>query len=129
VQTYIPNLYWKAKEVQKSILHDDVAVPVKWAGVNGFISASSSSLPLCLNPLHPVSLTTDLWSGPDHERYICFTVHWLDKDWVFKRALLDVYLCTERHLGENICDWVKQVLQANDISVCCVCLVLPYILS
>ena len=51
---------------------------------------------------------------------ICLTSHWLDQDWVFIRALLDIYLCTDRHLGENICEWIKQVLNDNELLVCCV---------
>jgi len=122
VQTYIPNLYWKTKEIQKKFLHDsfsdgaDRGLPSSSCPS----SSSSSSALACPNPYHPYSLTTDLWSGPDHETYICLTAHWLDKDWDFRRALLDIYLCTDRHLGDNICDWVKQVLNDNELVVCCV---------
>ena len=37
---------------------------------------------------------------------------------MFKRVLLDIYVCTDRHTGENLCDWIKQVLNDNQISVC-----------
>jgi len=64
-----------------------------------------------------MSLTTDLWTGPDHESYICLTCHLFDINWVFKSWLLDIYLCTNQHTGENLCEWIKQVLSDNEISV------------
>ena len=60
-----------------------------------------------------------MWTGPDHEAYVCLTAHWLDESWVYRHALLDIYLCTDRHLGENLRDWILQILKDNDISVCC----------
>lgn len=58
-----------------------------------------------------------MWTGPDHESYICLTVHWFDADWQLHHALLDILLCTDRHTGENLVEWVKQVLRANDLCV------------
>jgi hypothetical protein len=118
VQTYIPELYWKTKEKQKSMLHDEVVCTTAWDDVEAeFSSHSASSTILCPNPLHPMSLTTDLWTGPDHESYICLTCHHFDINWIFKSWLLDIYLCTNQHTGENLCEWIKQVLSDNEISV------------
>ena len=78
--------------------------------------AASSFLPV-LNPFHPLALTTDLWWGKDKETYICVTGHFFDKDWKLNKILLDIYLCSDRHTGENISAWIKQVLQDNDIHV------------
>ena len=58
-----------------------------------------------------------MWTGPDHESYICLTVHWFAPDWQLQHALLDIFLCTDRHTGENLVEWIKQVLRANDICV------------
>jgi hypothetical protein len=58
-----------------------------------------------------------MWSGPDHESYICLTAHWLDENWNYRHALLDIYLCSDRHTGENLRDWIIQILKDNDISV------------
>jgi hypothetical protein len=108
--------------MQKKLLHDSFSDGAGRDLASSYCasSSSSSSALACPNPYHPYSLTTDLWSGPDHETYICLTAHWLDKDWDFRRALLDIYMCSDRHLGENICDWVKQVLNDNELVVCCV---------
>jgi hypothetical protein len=116
LQTYIPSLYWSTKEVQKTLLHDSFALDrLNWDDVESSFR-SDAVLPV-LNPHHPLSLTADLWWGKDRETYICLTGHYLDAHWIFHRILLDVYLCSDRHLGENICDWIKQVLQDNLINV------------
>ena len=81
-------------------------------------SSSSSPVILCPNPCHPVSCTTDGWSGPDHESYLCLTVHWFDSDWKFQRSLLDIMMCSDRHTGENLCEWTLENLSNNEISVC-----------
>ena len=87
-------------------------------------SSNQSSILPCPNPYHPVSFTTDMWTGPDHESYICLTAHWFAPDWQLHHALLDILLCTDRHTGENLVEWIKQVLRANDICVwsCWFCL-------
>ena len=95
----------KLKKKQKSMLHDDVVCKTDWDDVEAdFSSHGASSKIICLNPLHPMSLTTDLWTGPDHESYICLTCHLFDINWVFKSWLLDIYLCTNQHTGENLCE-------------------------
>ena len=121
----------RAKGVQKTMLHDSssftltasdaVDVPVS---VSSSAASAISSLP-CPNPSHPISCTTDLWGGPDHESYICLTASWLDANWDLQHALLDIYLCTDRHTGENLAEWLKQIWQENDISVRCVIPFLP----
>ena len=79
---------------------------------------SESSILPCPNPYHPISFTTDMWTGPDHESYICLTAHWFDSHWQLQHALLDILLCTDRHTGENLVEWIKQVSRANDLFVC-----------
>ena len=37
-----------------------------------------------------------MWTGPDHESYICLTAHWFAPDWQLQHALLDILLCTDR---------------------------------
>lgn len=120
-QTYIPDLYWKVKQFQHSLLHDECESKIDWSDLEATFRYSVSDLP-CLNPLHPMSLTTDLYTGRDHETYICLTAHFFDAEWNMKRFLLDIFLCTDRHTGENISDWIKQVLSENNISVRCLML-------
>ena len=109
-QTYIPALYHKVKLLQKQALHDPFPSL-------DHSNQSMSSILSCPNPHHPVSFTTDMWTGPDHESYICLTAHWLAPDWQLQHALLDIFLCTDRHTGENLVEWIQQVLHANDICV------------
>ena len=51
--------------------------------------------------------------------FVCLTAHWLDENWAYRHALLDIYLCTDRHTGENLRGWIIQIMKDNDISVCC----------
>jgi hypothetical protein len=79
LQTYIPALYHKVKLLQKQALHD------QFPSLRHFVASTSSCnqsylLP-CPNPHHPVSFTTDMWTGPHHESYICMTIHWFAPDW------------------------------------------------
>lgn len=114
-------MYWKAKELQKKLLHDSsVSISSDDAASSSSLPASSSSSSefTCPNPHHPFSLTSDLWTGPDRESYICLTLHFLDDDWVFRTLLLDIYLCTDRHLAQNLYEWIKQILLDNDLFVC-----------
>lgn len=99
-------------------MHDDRSsdsASLSWADVDK--AFSTTSFVPALNPLHPIALTTDLWSGPDKESYICLTGHFFDDNWNFQRVLLDVFLCTDRHFGENISAWIKQVCSENKIEV------------
>jgi len=115
LQTYFPELYEKTKQIQARILHDELAAQINWDDVEAEFKASAT-LPV-LNPDHPIALTTDLWTGADHESYICLTGHYFTKNWELQRILLDIYLCTDRHTGENLADWIKQVLSGNEINV------------
>ena len=113
------------KAVQKHLLHDEFPVPaishLVSAAALGVPSAQPSSVvssSVCPNPQHPISFTTDLWSAPDHESYVCITAHWIDQKWDINHLLLDILLCTDRHTGENIVEWMKEIWKQNDISVC-----------
>ena len=114
LQTFIPALYHKVKLLQKQALHDHF--PSLTNRLASGSSSNQSSILSCPNPHHPVSFTTDMWTGPDHESYICLTAHWLTPDWQLHHALLDILLCTDRHTGENLVEWIKQVLRANDFA-------------
>ena len=114
VQVVFPDLYDKMKSIQMASFHhssphfESVSVPVG----SSFVSPG-----VCLNPQNPISFTTDMWSGPDHEFYICLTVHWIDSQWNLHHALLDIYLCTDKHTGENLCGWMKDIWKGNDVCV------------
>ena len=121
-QVVFPNLYDQAKSIQRQLLHDSVSLTDSASGSLFPMSASSAAVGVssltCSNPAHPISFTTDMWSGPDHESYICLTCHWFDKNWILNHALLDIYVCTDRHTGDNIAEWLKQIWADNEISVC-----------
>jgi hypothetical protein len=98
-------------------LHDDRSINLN-VSVSVSSSSSSSSVLSIPNPHHPLSSTTDAWTGDDHESYVCITVHWLDDRWTMRSALLDITLATERHTGEQISEWMVEAYHNNYISVC-----------
>lgn len=109
---YFPRLYELAKAEQKKLLHDsplDHSIPI--------FNDNDPSVIVCPNPCHAISCTTDCWSGPDHESYICVTAHWLDKTFTTQKLLLDIALCTDRHTSENLSSWIKELFGSNHISV------------
>ena len=101
-QNVFPDLYDKMKILQKKLIHDEIPFPSKENQDNVLSagSAASSSVSFCPNPHHPMSFTTDMWSGPDHESYICLTAHWLGQFYDIHHLLLDIFVCTDRHTGE-----------------------------
>ena len=119
VQVIFADLYDIMKSLQIESLRDSVPSFESVSLLSGSVLVRSDfvSPGLCPNPLHPIAFTTDLWSGPDHESYICLTAHWLDSEWNLKRSLLDIYLCTDRHTGENLCDWMKDIWKGNQLCV------------
>lgn len=109
--------------MQKSLLHDALIkassfIPLAAASSSASALYSGPPVFVCPNSLHALSATCDGWTGPDHESYICLTVHWLDHGFIMQHMLLDIFLCTDRHNGENLSDWINQILAENDISVC-----------
>jgi hypothetical protein len=122
-QAYIPAYYKATKKLQASMLHDirspsNSLSPSLVDNINhrSEIELQHGSL-CCPNPLHPVCLTTDGWSGRDHESYICLTTHWLSANWMMQDILLDVFLATDNHSGENIREWVLDNMKSNQLSV------------
>lgn len=118
LQTLIPNYYEKAKEIQSKWLHDQrsthrsILLDLPAVG----LASLQSSIP-CLNPYHPVSITTDGYSAKYHESYICITAHFLNDKWVLEDCLLDIMLCSDNHSGENIAAWLDANLEKNKICV------------
>jgi hypothetical protein len=90
-QEYLPNLYEETKKVQHSMLFSDINSSLNWSAVEKAFQMESKDSEMfheyfpCLNPMHPISTTTDLWKGPDHESYICLTGHYLDSNWELQR--------------------------------------------
>lgn len=99
----IPDLYQRAKDIQRAMLHDPFVLDLT---ADPVASSSASSL-VWRNPSHPIAFTTDLWSGPDHESYICLSASWFNAQWIIQHCLLDIYLCSEHHTGENISNWLN----------------------
>jgi len=48
------------------------------------------------------SWTIDIWTGLGQNEFAGYTAHWIDDNWVFKRATLDLDYFPVAHTGENI---------------------------
>lgn len=48
------------------------------------------------------SWTIDIWTGLGQNEFAGYTAHWIDEEWVFRRATLDLDYFPQRHTGENI---------------------------
>ena len=100
------------------VLYDDVSLSnASWDSLPSVVDSASGITMSPPNPYHPIACTTDTWSGPDRAGYICLTAHWLDDDFFMKQALLDIRLCTDHHTGENLRDWIWDLLRRTGINV------------
>jgi hypothetical protein len=48
------------------------------------------------------SWTIDIWTGLGQNEFAGYTAHWIDENWVLRRAVLDLDYFPEAHTGENI---------------------------
>lgn len=119
LQTYLPAMAACVKELLVDSLHDNCASSSSSSAAPSISAPSNneSFIIQCPNPHHSVALTTDGWTGPDHESYICVTAHWLDFDWKMRTILLDVLLCSDRHTGDNLEEWLINELHVYHIYV------------
>jgi hypothetical protein len=49
-----------------------------------------------------ISYTTDLWTSPWMEPYMCITAHWIDSKWCKRKALIAFEHVTGAHTGTVI---------------------------
>jgi hypothetical protein len=64
-----------------------------------------------------VALTSDLWTDLTLRAFICLTASWIDENWVMQSELVNVYNCTDRHTGDNLCGWVVGLLRDMGLDV------------
>lgn len=55
-----------------------------------------------INRVAHYSLTTDLWTSPQTEPYMCITIHFIDDDWTLCSHCLQMAYFPEDHTGAMI---------------------------
>ena len=50
------------------------------------------------------SATADLWSSCTTEPYLCYTIHYIDDDWILQCHCLQAHFMHESHTGNNLHD-------------------------
>ena len=115
LQTYIPALYHKVKLLQKQALHDQFP---SLARVSNRHLLPTRVL-CCPAPILTILFRSQLTCGldPTMSPTSALLLTGSTPHWQLHHALLDILLCTDRHTGENLVEWIKQVLHANDLCV------------
>ena len=58
-----------------------------------------------------------LWTDPSNRAFICFTISWIGEDWKMCSTLLNIRNCTDQHFGDNIAEWLEDVLSKMGVDV------------
>ncbi|XP_060675775.1 zinc finger BED domain-containing protein RICESLEEPER 2-like [Ziziphus jujuba] len=81
-----------------------------------------------------ICLTSDLWTSATTDGYICLTCHFIDKEWILQKRVLNFYYMPPPHIGialaeklySLLCEWGIETklfsltldnASANDVSV------------
>uniref|UniRef100_Q38743 Transposase n=1 Tax=Antirrhinum majus TaxID=4151 RepID=Q38743_ANTMA len=51
-----------------------------------------------------ISLTSDLWQGSGSYHFSCITAHWIDKDWIMRKRIIEFAQLDSPHNGDCIRD-------------------------
>jgi hypothetical protein len=62
-----------------------------------------------------VCLTSDLWTSLTTDGYMCLTAHFLDKNWVLHKRVLNFSLMPPPHNGISLCEKIYNLLQEWEI--------------
>lgn len=57
-----------------------------------------------------VALTSDTWTTPQGEPYICVTCHWMDNDWILQKRIIGFELMQESHTAFNLKERIINIL-------------------
>lgn len=69
-----------------------------------------------LNEQTAVALTTDAWTSCAAEGYITITVHYIDKNWLFRHNVLCTSEIHDRHTGDHLSNVLQEHVQKYKIS-------------
>ena len=55
-------------------------------------------------------MTLDIWTSDAKDSYLGLTIHFIDKPWDLISLKIACRCIRENHTGENLADWVKELL-------------------
>jgi hypothetical protein len=58
-----------------------------------------------------ICLTSDLWTSLTTDRYMCLTAHFIDKNWVFTKRVLNFSFMPPPHHGISLCEKTYNFLE------------------
>ncbi len=75
---------------------------------------------ICNEIFSKISLTLDGWSARTYRSYLVITKHWVDENWNMQSVLLDFFIISSPHDGENVCTIILEILKDCKIEERCV---------
>jgi hypothetical protein len=58
-----------------------------------------------------ICLTSDLWTSLTTDRYMCLTVHFINKNWVLSKKVLNFSFMPPSHNDKSLCEKTYNMLQ------------------
>ena len=56
-----------------------------------------------------ISLTCDVWTGPNNFPYLCLTAHWIDIEWNLQKRLIAFRLFNHPHTRKAIANIIEDI--------------------
>jgi len=73
------------------------------------------SLKTSLASVQYSAVTTDIWTSPTNDAYMSVTLHFVD-NWELRHRVIAVLPVDDRHTGDNIVNWLLEVLDRYDFT-------------
>ncbi|XP_057967030.1 zinc finger BED domain-containing protein RICESLEEPER 1-like [Malania oleifera] len=69
-----------------------------------------------INKLHGrINVAVDVWTSPENSRYLCLTVHYIDRDWKLHKKILNFVTLDPSHTEETLSEVVIKCLMDWDV--------------
>lgn len=65
--------------------------------------------------LSKISLTSDIWTGPNDWPFICLTAHWIDIKWVLEKRIIAFKVFPYPHTGAAIANHIESICKEYKI--------------
>ena len=63
-----------------------------------------------------ISITSDLWTSIANDACISLTTHYISNEWKMESVCLGTMPVSEQHTGDNISQWIEEILEKFNIS-------------
>ena len=82
----------------------ETAIPALYASTREKVSAD-------LKGAEYFAATTDMWSSSTTEPYLCYTIHFVDREWCLQTRCLQTLYMPEDHTADNLVDVMTDTLE------------------